>query len=363
MAKRKVAICAYRMNKGATGGAGGVLFMLQDALGKQFRDVEFQYIFKENEGKTALARYFKTLMDCNPDIYICHDVVSAFLLSMVRKKYILIYHQQGPLIQERINLGVNIGKIKRIKTNFYERKALKSAESVHFPSDGAKKMYFSSEFRSVEENQVRIGEPMYNTIYVDSDLNESIDSYGLERDNSYTTFYSVGTLTEAKGQDRAVVFLDKYCENCSSKVRYILIGQGVLKDNLLNELEVLKKKHDNFSYVYIPRLEHKNIFSMGIISDVYLMLHRISIFDLSTLEAMYTNNAIVLSDIGGNLDFNKSENIVFCNCTDYQSAAKRLDSIGIENLKQKNKECFEKYFSRDAFKERYYKLALNGGTK
>ena len=363
MAKRKVAICAYRMNKGATGGAGGVLFMLQDALGKQVKDIEFQYIFKANEGKTALAQYFKTLMDCNPDMYICHDVVSAFLLSMVKKKYILIYHQQGPLIQERINLGVKIGKTKRIKTNFYEGKALKSAESVHFPSNGAKKMYFSSEFRSADESQVRIGEPMYNTIYVDSDLNESIDSYGLERDNSYTTFYSVGTLTEAKGQDRAVVFLDKYCENSNRKVRYILIGQGVLKDKLLNELEALKKKYDNFSYVYIPRLEHKDILSVGMISDVYLMLHRISIFDLSTLEAMYTNNAIVLSDIGGNLDFNKSENIVFCNCTDYQSAAKSLDSIGIENLKRKNKECFEKYFSRAAFKERYYELALNGGTK
>ncbi len=363
MAKRKVTICAYRMNRGATGGAGGVLFMLQDVLGEQFKDTEFRYVFKASESKTALAQYFKNLMDCNPDMYICHDVVSAFLLSLVKKKYILVYHQQGPLIQERINLGVKIGAIKRIKTNFYEGKALRCAKSVHFPSNGAEKMYFGSEFRSADEKQVRIGEPMYNTIYVDADLNETVNSYSLARDDNYTTFYSVGTLTEAKGQDRAVMFLDKYCENSSRKVRYILIGQGVLKDRLLNALDTLKRKHNNFYYIYIPRLEHKDILSVGMLSDVYLMLHRISIFDLSTLEAMYTNNAIVLSDIGGNLDFNKNGNIVFCNCMDYESAVKRLDSLGIENLKQKNKKCFEKYFSRVAFKERYYELALNGGIK
>lgn len=41
------------------------------------------------------------------------------------------------------------------------------------------------------------------------------------------------------------------------------------------------------------------------------MLHRISIFDFATLEAMSQHSAIILSKIGGNLDFDMNSNIIF----------------------------------------------------
>lgn len=41
------------------------------------------------------------------------------------------------------------------------------------------------------------------------------------------------------------------------------------------------------------------------------MLHRISIFDFATLEAMSQHSAVILSKIGGNLDFNMNSNVIF----------------------------------------------------
>ena len=43
------------------------------------------------------------------------------------------------------------------------------------------------------------------------------------------------------------------------------------------------------------------------------MLHRISIFDLATLEMMNKSKCIILSNIGGNPEFNKDNNIITTN--------------------------------------------------
>ena len=85
------------------------------------------------------------------------------------------------------------------------------------------------------------------------------------------------------------------------------------------------------------------------------MLHRLSIFDFATLEAMSQGTAILLSPIGGNMDINKEANILYIT-DNYKEGIHKLLNSNIDLLKEKNKHVFETYFSKAAFKNEYIKM-------
>lgn len=64
------------------------------------------------------------------------------------------------------------------------------------------------------------------------------------------------------------------------------------------------------------------------------MLHRISIFDFATLEAMSQHSAVILSKIGGNLDFNMNSNVIFAE--DVEKDESVLDKADLFALKESN---------------------------
>jgi hypothetical protein len=80
------------------------------------------------------------------------------------------------------------------------------------------------------------------------------------------------------------------------------------------------------------------------------MLHRISIFDMATLEAMSYGLALIFSDVGGNLDFNKDDNVIFICGDEYSSATDKLLSANLRELGDKTKDVYEKFFSPNSFK-------------
>ena len=81
------------------------------------------------------------------------------------------------------------------------------------------------------------------------------------------------------------------------------------------------------------------------------MLHRISIFDFATLEAMSQRSAVILSKIGGNLDFNKNSNIIFAE--DVETDESILIKANFSALKESNYNVFNSYFSKEAFVNQY----------
>lgn len=91
------------------------------------------------------------------------------------------------------------------------------------------------------------------------------------------------------------------------------------------------------------------------ISDVYLMLHRISIFDLATLEMMNRAKTVVLSDIGGNREFNKENNIILWQ-KDYRKTASEILNTDLQQKGKLNKKVYNKYFSHTPYKEKYTEL-------
>ena len=89
------------------------------------------------------------------------------------------------------------------------------------------------------------------------------------------------------------------------------------------------------------------------------MLHRLSIFDLATLEAMSQSSAIVLSDVGGNIDFNVENNVILVSPVNYMAAAIKLANSNVKELKALNYKVFSNYFSPNNFKLYYEKLLNN----
>lgn len=360
---KRIIFYAYRDDKGPLGGPGGVLYLQNRILGCQFNGIPIKYRFRSKKKlfrqrirslyKGAILQIFANELFKSKTYYICNDIGTAFALALLKRDYSLIYHQQGPIIEELTNFGINFKRFRKPALRIIEKIAFKNAKSVHFPSKGAEEMYFNSTYRTCDRSEVTVGKVLHNTI----DLKEYPKL--IEEDNSKLTFLSVGTLTKAKGQDLALDFMEELLKKYDFPIRYILVGEGPLREQILNKSKDLQNKYKNFECIYRNRLPHNEIMRLNEISDVYLMMHRISIFDLATLEAMSKSNAIILSEVGGNTDFNIEDNIILVNQDNYNSAIEKFLQSDIEQLKTKNRQVFDKYFSKEAFKESYSELLNN----
>lgn len=352
----KLIFCTLRPNKGATGGPGGVLYLQMKTLGRYINGNPCEYHFNKltmrlGRFRTPLnALVFRARFAFVKDAYFfTHDIEMAALLSDLGKKYSLIYHQQGPVVLECKNLGQKLSKRRVRYLNDTERKAFVNANTLHFPSKGAADMYFESEYANCKREEVNLVDPLYNIIpQVDPQRPEG---FGIVQDNNCITLFSLGTLTPAKGQDQVVSFLKQHMTDFSKPVRYIMVGKGPLKDELLKNLDAIKKDYPSFEYHYFEGVPHDTVMYLHKISDIYIMLHRISIFDFATLEAMSQRSAVILSKVGGNVDFNMDNNIIYAEDVNKDSSI--LANADIKALQKKNYDVFCDKFSKEAFIKQY----------
>lgn len=362
---KNITFMAYRNDKGATGGPGGVLCLQKELLGISYENTSLTYKFKngrnffQNLKGLYLGAFLQVLTRESirfGNYYICNEIGTAFALACLHKKYSLIYHQQGPILEENHNFKTPLTNRQRAVLKMIERGAFRHAKSVHFPSAGAEKMFFESAFRSIDRDKVKVGRILPNTI-LDHTLSEDAKEVnGIKKDGNILSLLSVGTLTEAKGQDQALKFVDTFLSVYREPVRYIIVGQGPMKQYIVSYGKELERKYSNFTFIYIPRLPHDDIMKLNNICDVYIMLHRISIFDLATLEAMSQESAVVLSKIGGNIDFNVKENVIFADSPTDKEAAIKLAKSNISALKKLNYKIFWDFFSPEKFRNTYQNL-------
>lgn len=357
---KKIVFCTLRNNRGATGGPGGVLYMLKILIGNTLDGISCIYRFNTinrsgfvywllNHFIFALKGIFE-----KDTYYVTHDIQAACILAFLRKDYILVYHNQGPIIYERMNFGKVFSPFALTCWKIIERKAFLNAKSLHFPSNGAAEMYFSNEYATCKQDEVYLAQPLFNTI--PHSVSKPIE--GLKLQAGVITFYSVGALTEAKGQDLSIGFINNFLRHCGGcLVRYIVIGKGPLENSVCEVGNKLMEEYSNFQFVHYQFLPHSQVMYVHEISDVYLMLHRLSIFDFATLEAMASGSALVLSSVGGNMDFQKKNNVIL-----YDDCIHTIENIlnsDINALKRLNKEVFDEYFSNEAFRRMYFYLIHN----
>lgn len=356
---KKVIFLANRLNKGPIGGPAGVLYLQEHILGKDFFDVPSEFYYNEKETKDLMESATALVNRCKKDIdsayFIVHDVETGYVLAQLGADYSLVFHQQGSVMDEKISFGLRLPPAEVNKFKRIEKGAFCGARSVHFPSNGAKEMFFSSKNTIVKESMVNVGMPLYNTIVkrqkVDNDLPKECEAF--LRDKPGFVFLSVGTVTYAKGQERTIEYIKRICKQTDQNIKYLVVGDGVGTAKLDATAATMRSELPNFSYLHIRKLDHDKVLTLYDRADFYIMLHNISIFDLATLEAMRGKCAVILSNVGGNIDFNKENNILF---PEEIEVKKILNADVIKEYQDLNQHVFDAYFSEDQYKESYRKL-------
>ncbi len=350
-----------RLKDGTGGGPAKVLEMQEKILGYDWGNIKLSYQYKmENKISLglnhALSGYLGPVefarLICEKDrntVYIAHDIFSAFGLAVSGKHYILVYHSQGEAVFETRNMGNQITCEEEKLLKQIELETIQRADFVCFPSIGAEEFFWKSwGIQSIPEYSK--GSTLYNCL-ISQDMEECEAVEGLLRNEEVCTILSIGQMTSAKGMDRIPEFLDKLSVAMKKEIRWIVVANGPLKDEVLKETEKISEK-GRVKTVHFDKLMHSQINYLFSISDGYLMLHRISIFDLSTLEAMYHNLFIMLSDIPGNREYNLHNNIIMiANDANYEEIVRKID-----RREKSNREVYDKAFGVNNFKKRYLEM-------
>ena len=379
----------------ATGGPNGVLAVQRSLIGTSYRGFKQRYYFEPRKSalpptweawvkKNELATMSRKLLAAHNFVqnslnarlprsfqvdndslsyFICHDTGAAVGAHLCGYPYSLIYHQQGAFVHERTSFGETLNEQEISIMNYFEKTAFENADRVFFPSKGAQESFFDTT-TCVDKKKVKLADyPMYNTV-LDFDVSHndaekfiqenSLENY-FKRENrdKYTIFISVGDYTENKGIDRCPEVLSKIAGSTDKKVLWICIGSkhksGIYDD--------IVRQKDAFPFETIPipyRIPHATAMALVQKSDWLLMLHRHSIFDFSSLEAMKMETGLILSPVGGNLEFNTQNNVLYLD-PDKASPAE-IEKIVAADPKAYGVSCrqaFEASFSESTFQSRY----------
>lgn len=283
-----------------------------------------------------------------------HDVQCAAILALYKAPYILVYHSQGSQLSEQLSSGNQLGYINKLLYNIEEFLAFRKARRVYFPSLGAKEVYLSTT-KVNKKRPFKIGHPLYNTIRplaraagITNKSKTLINGVDLKG----TVFISAGNFWWFKGMDQIPPFLKKYIEYTKNQCTWIVVGKGKYEQAVRDA--VIKNGIQDVSFFINSdkRIQHSEVLKLMELADCYIMLHRLSIFDLATLEAMRAGCALVLSDVGGNLEYNLRDNVIFVSEGMEQEAIQKL-TADLERLGHRNKQVFEEYFNAEDFKRRY----------
>lgn len=372
----------------AAGGPGGVLKIIKDEIGGEYRGYAIRYFFesskfelpeeinnflKKNKISNVIKRlvladyYISNIIECKIKIknefkiFVCHDLGSAVGAYHLGYPYYLVYHHQGSYINERESFGQKLNKIEKDLINRYEEIAFNNAKKVYFPSIGAKEEFLKTTTNKIETSNFS-NDPLYNSIpnieYDEDGADKFIIDNKLEKifkveRDSYLIFCSIGDYSYAKGLDRCLEFFNKIEIKTNKKIFWITFGSKV-NDSIYNKIKNNLTRIEKFNYP--EKIDHKIVMSILKKIDIFIMLQRCSIFDFSTLEAMFLEKPIILSNIGGNLDFNKKNNIIYF---DGINISDKDWLLNLEKYSKLNKEVFNNFFNVTMFNKRYLSIYNN----
>ena len=227
---------------------------------------------------------------------------------------------------------------------------IEKAELIIFPSFGALNAFGNTSqiSRTIKNTLLGKCHVAYNTID-ESILLKRPDNHK-EIDHiikNKKVFLTVSSLTQAKGVDLIVEKLLKINRFRDDSV-WILCGAGYLKDRIYTQVR-RSKIEKNFIHIE-ERIDQNELKFFYEKADFYIMMHRHSIFDLATLEAMFNSTVPILSRVGGNLEVEKNNNIVFEEQIDMIG---RLTKNEINKMKEANQRVYTNFFSNFDFLNRY----------
>jgi glycosyltransferase involved in cell wall biosynthesis len=175
---------------------------------------------------------------------------------------------------------------------------------------------------------------------------------GLARTDNADVFLSVGDWNRDKGLDRVPSLLERYVEHSGRKVVWIGVGSA-LDPARFAEIEAKKESWPFEAHLIGTRIKHERLLALLDHADFYVMMQRKSIFDLATLEAMRGGKPLVLSPVGGNVEVDLNNNVVFVTEDTMDDACRDIVSRDRLEWGERNRAVYDKHFSVAHFADRY----------
>lgn len=345
-----VVFVSSRFNRGAGGGSGGSNRLLEIALAKHDSDLLPKFIWRKEHDSNLEGRasswidLFCTISACPANaIYVCHDLASSIIPFILGRKYIVAYHQQGSLLEELRSFQKRIGLWSRIVIPFLEVVGLVIPKNTIFMSRGAIDAFVRTSplHKSLKRKIARRAVVIYNTCYTPKPSTWIPDLIQIAKGKAHgrKIVLTISTLSELKGVDRIPSFISNN-KTFQRDFFWICVGEGPLQHCI--EESVSRFGLENCVYLINRFFKASELQHLYQASKYYLMLHRISIFDKATLEAMSYGLIPILSNVGGNKEMNIEDNIIFVNDNEsIQMPNKEMELV----LAQKNRHVFNKHFS------------------
>lgn len=386
---------SYRYNQGNTGGSGGVCYKILEA-NKKYRIIKkLSCFFREDERKgletnievkekfsflrksglfnrclkqrqlSKAINWLKYIAEnnvfTNSDCYIFHDFESAYAFIKTFPQYtntLFVYHQQGSLYKEwSANFNISSTYYKRYLDKMLSL-VINNIKEIAFPSEGARNTLMNSSPILNDAIRMKNYSILYNGVDIQENLNESkqMDKYLIKLKNcDAPKLVTVSTLNVAKAVERIPLYLQTV-KNKFQNFIWVIIGNGVQKEKLK---ENIKKYNLTNNIIWIDyKISNAEVLSILKETDYYIMMHRWSIFDLATLEAMGTGNIPILSNIGGNPEVIIEENGYLVDESQKDSVAQYISETfdKKETLKELNKTIQRTLFTTKKMLEAYAKV-------
>lgn len=385
----------------ATGGPNGVLFNLRANLGDEYRGFKCRYYFEPSGSKLPtrwlqwadahdLGTMARNLLRAHffveqqigkrlpisplvntrtAQVLVSHDIGTAAAAAMANLPFVLIWHGQGSFENERESFGEVINDTERAIFRHFERLAFTKARAVYFPSNGAMSAFFETS-RAVQKREVRLGnEPLYNAIIPQRIEIKSIESLLVDHHcedllnpqvrSQYDVYISVGDYSSNKGLDRVPRLLSLIAARSQKKVLWIALGSAH-KAGLYEALNAQRESWNFESILSDKRVPHSTLLAAVDWADVFVMLHRTAIFDFGTLEAMSLAKPLILSPVGGNLEFDNNGNVEYIDPAAIDPRdVDRILSWDLERAGELSKAMTETRFNVENFSRQYLRVFDN----
>lgn len=313
---------------------------------------------KVNNAKNWILAIAERYSLTNDDIFICHDVESACALLSVANfdKTMLVYHQQGSLYDEWSSFT---GQTSRYYQQYLDKifvEAIEHIKIIAFPSLGAR----ASLLASSKSVNALLGNRHFEVLYngfdkpndIESDSNIVNEAISWLNSSSSLRFTTVASLNHAKGVERIPKVLSAFK---GRDFRWVLVGDGVEAQLIENNIAKYGLERNIF-WIKEP-ISHASVCALFSNSQFYILLHRRSIFDFATIEAMSFGNIPILTKIGGNIEVIEDDSgFLLDDLDNVEPLLNYIEAIDINEKQEINRSIVKNRFSESAFLSGYLRI-------
>ncbi|MDF2672185.1 MAG: glycosyltransferase family 4 protein [Clostridiales bacterium] len=266
-----------------------ILCFIKGKLYDEALELGIDIRFVEQKNRFDLSAVNKVKDICkSEEIHIvnCHGGRANFIGCFLKKKYAAKY---VTTIHSDYRDDYRGNKYKTLVYSNINKIALKSFDYYITVSQSFKDMLVE---RGFERNKIFV---VYNGIDFDRDIsvmsrNDIVDKYGLDSTNHYVSM--IGRFHPVKGHR---VFLDA-CKEVVKKVkdvRFILVGDGELKEDLIEYVQNIKLDD------YVKFVGWQTPDEFVYISDFTVLTSYTESFPLTILESAFYKKTVISTDVGG----------------------------------------------------------------